>query len=157
VLVPLDGSPRAEAALAPAAAVARLYNAELQLVQVVAPVVLVTEPPTLPTGLDEELTAIRKDAAQDYLDDLAGQLRTEGVAATAMAVLGAGAAATLLELTRPGQIDLVAIATHGRSGVPRLVLGSVADKLVRAAESPVLVCRPPSGARGKRSGPKKSS
>jgi nucleotide-binding universal stress UspA family protein len=157
VLVPLDGSPRAEAALAPAVAVARLFNAELQLVQVVAPVVVVTEPPSLPTGLDQELTAIRKGAAQDYLDDLAGRLRTEGVPASAMAVLGGGAAVTLLELTRPGQIDLVAIATHGRSGVRRLVLGSVADKLVRAAESPVLVCRPPSTARGKRGGAKKSA
>jgi len=143
VLVPLDGSPRAEAALAPAAAVARLFNAELQLVQIVAPVVVVTEPPALPTGLDDELTAIRKGAAQDYLDDLADRLRTEGLPATATAVLGAGAAATLLELARPGQIDLVAIATHGRAGVPRLLLGSVADKLVRAAELPVLVCRPP--------------
>jgi nucleotide-binding universal stress UspA family protein len=48
----------------------------------------------------------------------------------------------LINLAHPERIDLVVIATHGRSGVRRLILGSVADKLIRAAEPPVLVVRP---------------
>jgi nucleotide-binding universal stress UspA family protein len=56
-------------------------------------------------------------------------------------------AETLLQLARPERVGLLALATHGRGGVRRLVLGGVADKLVRAADVPVLVCR----ATGKRS------
>ena len=151
VLVPLDGSPRAEAVLETASAVARLFDAELHLVQVVPPVALAVGPMMAASGeLDMELTGIRKATAQDYLDDVADRLRTQGVRATATAVLGGAVAATLLDLARPGETDLMAIATHGRGGVPRLVLGSVADKLVRAAETPVLVVRP--RGRGGRSG-----
>jgi nucleotide-binding universal stress UspA family protein len=51
----------------------------------------------------------------------------------------------LINLAHPERVDLVAIATHGRSGVRRLLLGSVADKLIRAAGPPVLVVRPKKG------------
>jgi nucleotide-binding universal stress UspA family protein len=148
VLVPLDGSPRAEATLEHAVALARLFDAPVQLVQVVQPVAFeAAGPVALPSGVDEQLTGIRKTIAQDYLDDVAAILHEEGVAASATAVVGTSVAGTLLELTRADPTGLVAIATHGRGGVPRLLLGSVADKLIRSAETPVLVCRP-KGRRG---------
>jgi nucleotide-binding universal stress UspA family protein len=143
LLVPLDGSSRAEATLEHAVALARLFDAPIQLVQVVAPAVFDSQPAT--AGVDEQLTGIRKSIAQDYLDDVAERLREQGVAATATAVVGTSVAGTLAALTRPDPTDLVAIATHGRSGVPRLMLGSVADKLIRSADTPVLVCRPRKG------------
>ena len=143
ILVPLDGSPLAEAALEPATAIARLWDGEISLVQIVQPVLVTTDPPlAFPTEIDEQLSAIRREAAQDYLRDVAERLREQGVRASGVAVLGGGVAETLLHLAGPKRVGLLAMATHGRGGVRRLVLGSVADKLVRAAEVPVLVCRP---------------
>ena len=148
MLVPLDGSPLAEAILEPAAALARLWDAEISLVQVVRPVVLTSDPPLpFPTGYSDEFTALRREAARDYIRDVAERLRESGVKASGVAVVGGGVAETLLDLARPERVGLVAVATHGRGGLRRLVLGSVADKLVRAAEVPVLVVRP----RGRRS------
>jgi len=143
MLVPLDGSPLAEAVLEPAAALARLWDGEISLVQVVRPVVLTSDPLLpFPSGYADQATAIRREAAQDYIRDVAERLRESGVKASGVAVLGGGIAETLLNLARPERVSLVAVATHGRGGLRRLVLGSVADKLVRAAEVPVLVVRP---------------
>jgi len=151
VLVPLDGSPLAEDALGPAVALARLLDADVQLVQVFRPAMLPTAASyQLPTTYDEATTAILRREAQDYLDDMAEGVRSADVRATAKAVLGWSAAETLLELAQPAQVGLVAIATHGRSGLRRAALGSVADKLVRGASVPVLVSRPRGGRRARR-------
>jgi nucleotide-binding universal stress UspA family protein len=64
-------------------------------------------------------------------------------------VLGWSAAETRLELSRSKPVGLIAIATHGRSGLRRAALGSVADKLVRGAPVPVLVSRPRGGRRAR--------
>jgi nucleotide-binding universal stress UspA family protein len=147
ILVPLDGSPLAEAVLEPAAALARLWDAEMSLVQVVHPVVLTSGPPlSFPTGYSDQMTRIRRESAQDCIHDVAERLRESGVKASGVALIGGGVAETLLDLARPERTSLVAVATHGRGGLRRLVVGSVADKLVRAAEVPVLVVRP-TGAR----------
>jgi nucleotide-binding universal stress UspA family protein len=143
ILVPLDGSPLAEAALEPAMALARVWDVEIGLVQVIEPLVFPVDSQMLPAmGYDEKLTEIRREAAKDYLNDIAERIRDEGLKASSAPVLGVAVAETLLELARPERYGLIAIATHGRSGLRRMALGSVADKLVRAAEVPVLVCRP---------------
>jgi nucleotide-binding universal stress UspA family protein len=59
-------------------------------------------------------------------------------------VIGWNPIDTILELARPERVGVIAIATHGRGGLRRLALGSVADKLVRASAMPVLVYRPSS-------------
>ena len=151
VLVALDGSPLAEDGLGPAVAVARLLEARIQLVQVVRPAMLPTDASfQLPSTYDEATTALFRREAQDYLDDMAEQARSAGAPASAKAVLGWSAAETLLELAGSEQVGLIAIATHGRSGLRRAALGSVADKLVRGASVPVLVSRPRGGRRTKR-------
>jgi nucleotide-binding universal stress UspA family protein len=143
ILVALDGSRRAEAILPSAAALARLFGAKLNLVQVVHPVTMMTDPPTaFPTELDEELTRLRRREAQDYLDGVAEQLTRQGVPASGAAVLGGSAFDTIRDAARAPGTGMVALATHGRGGLRRLVLGSVADKLVRGGELPVLVTRP---------------
>jgi nucleotide-binding universal stress UspA family protein len=96
----------------------------------------------LPSTYDDTGTRLSRGLAQDYLDDMAEQVRTLGLRASATAVLGWDAASTLLELAAPGRVGLLALATRGRGGIRRALLGSVADKLVRAASVPVLVCRP---------------
>lgn len=143
ILVPLDGSPLAEEVLQPAGALARAWSAELNLVQVVYPVLTVMDQALpLPSTYDSELTESCRGAAQDYLDDIVGRLQGEGLRASGVAVVGWNAVDSLLEIARPERVSLIAIATHGRGGLQRLALGSVADKLIRAAEVPVLVHRP---------------
>jgi len=143
ILVPLDGSRRAEAALPAAVSLASLLGARLALVQAVQPLVIVTDPPMpFPRGFDEELTALRRREAQDYLDGIAEQVTGLGVPASGAAVLGAGAFDTIQAAAHAPATGMVALATHGRGGLRRLVLGSVADKLVRAGDLPVLVTRP---------------
>jgi nucleotide-binding universal stress UspA family protein len=143
ILVPLDGSPLAEEALDAAAALARIWDAEVTLLQVVRPVLLSTDPALpLPSAYDEGLTASWRQQAQDYLDDLVEQMHGQGLRATGVAVVGWNAADAILDLARPERVAVVALATHGRGGLRRLVLGSVADKLVRGADVPVLVYRP---------------
>ncbi len=143
ILVPLDGSPLAEEALDAATALARIWDAEVTLLQVVQPVLLSADPALpLPSADDEHLTASARQQAQDYLDDLVEQMHGQGLRATGVAVVGWNAADTILDVARPERVAVVALATHGRGGLRRLLLGSVADKLVRGADVPVLVYRP---------------
>jgi nucleotide-binding universal stress UspA family protein len=150
ILVPLDGSALAEDVLEPAADLARLWESELTLLRVVHPVVLFSDE-TLgwPAPFDEQLTADLRSQAESYVRDISERLRGEGLRASGVAVVGWGAADAILKLARPETVAAVAIATHGRGGLQRLALGSVADKLIRAADVPVLVHRPVQSAKPK--------
>jgi nucleotide-binding universal stress UspA family protein len=150
VLVPLDGSPLAEAALEPAIEVARLWDAELSLVQVVRPITPASGPHlTFPSNYSDQVTAMRREAAHDYIRDVAERVRESGVRASGVAVIGSTVPETLIELADPERVSLMVVATHGLGGVRRMVLGSVADKVVRAVNVPVLVVRP-TGRRARR-------
>jgi nucleotide-binding universal stress UspA family protein len=150
ILVALDGSSLAEAALEPATELARLWDAEVSLVQVVRPIILASGPHlTFPSGYSDQVTAIRRESAQDYIKDVAERVRESGVRSTGVVVIGGAVPETLIDLAAPERVSLMAVATHGLGGVKRLVLGSVADKLVRAANVPVLVVRP-TGRRARR-------
>lgn len=143
VLVPLDGSPRAEAALPPALGVAKLFGAGISLVSAVEPVPMMVDAPTaFPAALDEELTSIRREAAKDYLEDMVEQVAGLGVAARSSAIVCSTALEGIRAASRGPGIAMIALATHGRGGLRRMVLGSVADKLVRTGDLPVLVTRP---------------
>ena len=152
IMVALDGSPLAEATLEPAMALAQLWDAEISLVQVVRPVA-VTSPPhlTFPSSYSEQVTDIQRATAQDYIKDVAERLRENGVRATGVAVVGGAVPETLISLAAPERVSLMAVATHGLGGLKRVVLGSVADKLVRGAEVPVLVVRPTARPAGRKS------
>ena len=143
ILVPLDGSRRAEAALPAALGMATLFSARLALIQAVEPVAMMADVPVaFPQALDEELTALRRREAQDYLDDVAARLRASGVETRASAVLAGSAVAGIQAAAMSPGVGMIALATQGHGGLRRLVLGSIADKLVRTGEVPVLVTRP---------------
>ena len=143
ILVPLDGSRQAEAVLPVALAMASLFDASLALRQVVLPIALMTSPPaSFPAGIDTELTAIDQRRAQAYLDRLVEQLRGVGARASGAAVLGRAVFETILTTAQERGPGMVALATRGRGGLRRMLLGSVADKLVRRGDLPVLVTRP---------------
>lgn len=144
LLVPVDGSALAEAILDPAKELASLAGAELMLVEVIQPLASALQSQSAaPSRLDVELTSLRRKEAANYLRDLAEECLKAGVKATYSAPLGTIVADTILELAESPMVGMIALATHGRGGVKRLVLGSVADKVVRAAPRPVLVYRPP--------------
>jgi nucleotide-binding universal stress UspA family protein len=142
ILVPLDGSPLAEQALGPAVELARSANAELHLIRVVGPII--SADPGYPVSVvyDQELTTMARDSAQAYLDRVIQRLAGQGIQATGRAIMGGNTAETILDAAHTGRVTMLAIATHGRGGMRRVMLGSVADKLVRGADLPVLVLRP---------------
>lgn len=150
ILVPVDASTLAEEVLEPAAKLARIWDSEISVLQVVPPVVLAQDAMVaISAAYDEELTSLRREQAQPYVDGVADRLRGQGLRANGAAVVGALVAETILTTARSGEVSLIAVATHGRGGLQRLALGSVADKLVRGADVPVLVYRP-TGARKER-------
>jgi nucleotide-binding universal stress UspA family protein len=138
ILVPTDFSAPAELALRHAAELARLCSAELQLVSsVFISLVWGAETP-LPLPA-EYLDTVRERAAQD-LEERAAALRASGLRVTCRVSLEHAAAATCA-LAASWPADLIALGTHGRTGIPHAVLGSVAERVARLAVCPVLTVR----------------
>ena len=84
----------------------------------------------------------RKSAAAEYLKEVVGRLKQNGVKYRVEAFVGK-VADGLVDYAEDNDIDLILIATHGRSGVSRWVRGSIADRILRAAGAPVLMVRAP--------------
>jgi nucleotide-binding universal stress UspA family protein len=82
--------------------------------------------------------------AETYLNKLVSQVKYEGVEVKSEVIMGK-AADTLADYADKNDIDLILISSHGRSGVSRWVLGSVAERLLRSSSVPVLVVRSPGG------------
>jgi nucleotide-binding universal stress UspA family protein len=142
IVIPLDGSPLAEQALEPAQTLGELFGAGYTLMRAVEPMFSADLPVPGP-GLgirDPALLARFTADARSYLEQVAARLRERSKDVRTEVVLNRLAASAVLEET-PAE-DLIALATHGRGGMSRLVLGSVADKVVRGAAGPVLVYRP---------------
>ena len=151
VLVPLDGSDLAAQIREPVVALGNLMDAEYTLIRVVQSRSL---PPGYVATADmraAEQPRLKKAIAeaQAYLDGVAKRLQAESFRIQTHVVVAESAAAAVLDIAREKDINVIAIATHGRSGFKRLLLGSVADKIVRGSFTPVLVYRPtPNGQRG---------
>lgn len=145
ILIAVDGSAASEEALEPGAAAGLLREgSRITLAQVVEPPSgMLSRTLLLPTF---DRTAMEREAATARLAQLAKQLREGGLAADVKVVIGAGVAAQILELARAEGSDLIVVGTHGAGGVERLLLGSVADKVVRGATQPVLVVPARAGA-----------
>jgi nucleotide-binding universal stress UspA family protein len=143
ICVALDGSSLAEQMLEPALALGALGDAEYMFVQVIDALVIVSSPFT-PEVLQQEYLALhrRQSNAQQYLEALAAPLREQGYRITTQVLIDRQAALAILHTVREQGCDLIALATHGRGGFRRLLLGSVADKVLRGADRPVLLYRP---------------
>jgi nucleotide-binding universal stress UspA family protein len=143
ILIPLDGSALAEQILEPALALGTLTQATYTLLHVVELFVLPGYAPLAQAvHLDAHMTQAVRTERQRCLDDVAQRLRASGHQVHTRTLLGAQPAVALLDAAEEQGADLIALATHGRSGLPRLLIGSVADKVRRGADMPVLLCRP---------------
>ena len=138
VLAVLDGSLFAEAALAHTTALARVLGGSVLLLRVVPPQPLLVDPmiaETLSPEADDE------QAAEVYLRNVASTLTHEGISVHTVFRTGSPAQAILDEIWSSGA-DVLVIATHGRSGIDRTLLGSVAQAVIHACAIPMLVVRP---------------
>ncbi|MFQ5946213.1 MAG: universal stress protein [Anaerolineae bacterium] len=141
ILVPLDGSELAEMALEPAKSMAKEMGAEILLVRAVAPL-SETEVAALYTGWGsaDEVYSRRQTAATQYLGRVQRDLKAEGLKGATFVDEG-HPAQVIVETEASHEADMVVMSTHGRSGVARWVYGSVADKVLRRAQSPLLLVR----------------
>jgi len=144
ILVALDGSPESESAIVPALALANPKRCDLILLRVVPPVPIAGDAgmpavPLVDEGLTEALTA----QATAYLDGVAARLRSPTVTVSTRVVVTPGLAQAVLHEASLAGAELLALATHGARGLRRMVLGSVADKVLRGADRPVLLTRVP--------------
>jgi len=143
ILVPLDGSKLAECVLPHVEAMAKASQVQEVIFM------RVIEPFRQPMGdyaLDEKLiTRIdseHKTEAEKYLQELTGRIHLGGVK-TRWEVLKGRVADNLADYATKNSVDLIIIATHGRSGVSRWVWGSVADRILRSSCVPVFMVRAP--------------
>ncbi len=146
ILVPVDRSTFAERALPHAVALARRTGAELHIVLVHAPLGLDIAPRT-PITVESDFDRKVEFEEKEYLEALAGRLREDDNVPVHTALLDGPVSRELEGYIREHAIKLVAMSTHGHGGLRRAWLGSVADRLVRHIDVPLLLIRPMEGER----------
>jgi nucleotide-binding universal stress UspA family protein len=148
LLVPLDGSRLSSRAIVYATEVARHFGAEITLLHVVHP----TTPVPVTTGMvpgDTEITiqaALEADkknvsSAKRYLRGKVRSIRNTGLSGSYEVIRG-NPTQSILDFAKKYKIDLVIMTTHGKGGLKRVIMGSVADRIIRESGKPVLVVRP---------------
>jgi nucleotide-binding universal stress UspA family protein len=138
ILVPVDFSEPSLAALRYAVDLARMLKARLEIVHVVE---AVTYAPMIGSAVDlDRFREEQERAAQRRLAQLAADLRRRRVRCRTALKIGAASSA-IVDLAKRSSADLIVMATEGRHGVGRLLLGSVAERVVRSAGCPVLTVR----------------
>jgi nucleotide-binding universal stress UspA family protein len=142
ILIPLDGSDLSEQILTHALALGRPFGAAYVLLCIVD--VAGDEAITggaLPNFETEQIQR-RRNEAQQYLDGVAHRLQAAGVETETHVVIARQPALAILEGVHTHNVNLIAMATHGRSGIARLLVGSVTDKVMRGATMPMLLYHP---------------
>ena len=134
ILVPLDGSVLAESALWTAVDLAGKNGATLTLVRAAQAYTLLGA-----DSIEVQVMAVRE--AEEYLAEVLKRLEAKGVTRVETHVWHGPAAAAIVEAAATQKVDLIVMCTHGRSGVGRLVLGSVAESVLRGTTTPILIVR----------------
>jgi len=143
ILLPTDFSECGNFALSYAASLARTFHASIICINVIEPIVPtvgysgMTEP--LPIA---DITEQLEDSAERELPKLAECAECEGIEIEEIIVHGE-AASEIVRVAKEREIDLIVIASHGRTGLGRILFGSTAEAVVRHAPCPVLVVKPP--------------
>ena len=160
IMIPLDGSDLAEAILEPAAKVAAASTAEVHLIRVLTqstihstrveplpsehvsggPVPIPRRPDPAAAETEGQALDRLRHEAEDYLKEIAARFFPRG--AQELVVIAEDPAEQILNHAREEEVDLIAMATHGRTGLARLLMGSVAHTLLQARAAPLLLVRP---------------
>lgn len=146
VMVPLDGSELAECVLPHVQKLAQNGGAaEVVLFRVCEPAVILADyPPDLQTKWEDhvkqEMSHIQQQC-QIYLSAAVKKLQGSGLKVSSDSAAGKPAE-TIVDYAVQNQVDLIVMATHGRSGVSRWAFGSTAERVVRSSPVPVMIIRP---------------
>jgi nucleotide-binding universal stress UspA family protein len=148
IVVPLDGSKLGELALAPALELARSLGTEVVLVRAYEfPATAYYRADDFPSGAAAfipsyaELVEEMSREAREYLDVKVKEISAREPVRVRAEIIEGPAAERIIDLARNAAGSLIAMSTHGRSGLKRWILGSVTEKVARHAESPVLIIR----------------
>ncbi len=142
IMVPLDGSALAEAALRAAVTLAKQFGGELILFRVVTPQHFITHiDGSVYAELLVELRQQSYDAAYQYLMGVKDSLAGQDIEVRTVLMEDDQVAEAILENAAKMDVDTIVMSTHGRGGISRWVYGSVADKVLRQADVPVLLIR----------------
>lgn len=143
ILVCLDGSPLAEQILPHASAQTERFGSKMVLLQVISARGTISAPGIEAMPIPVPLDQMPQDeaAAKQYLEGLAQPLRHKGLDVECLTLIGSPGE-RIVKYAEENDFDLVALATHGRSGLGRLVFGSVADHIIRNSGRPILLIKP---------------
>ena len=143
IMVPLDGSELAECVLPHVEAFIKEFSiSDVALVRVLEVEISYRGEYTIAPEILTEKESANKSSAKDYLNQVVNRLKHEGTALHVEVILGR-VTEKLVDYAMDNDIDLIIIATHGRSGISRWVRGSVSDRVLRSANVPVLMVRAP--------------
>lgn len=140
ILVPLDGSKRAEAILPHAEELARRYNARIDLLQVIEYKFAADPFAVYPHDDFEQY----EKQARAYLNEIQNGLRAKKIESRVHVVDGP-VVSSIINVANREQVDLIALASHGRGGLARVYYGSVAAGILQRVDRPLLLIRSRSG------------
>jgi len=140
ILIPLDGSSRAEAILPHVETLALNLGAELYLLQVIDPVAGAAGFDGVSLDVLHELIDQEAERANNYLERQCNTLAARKITATSVVRYGP-IVQTIIEVANDKDVDLIALASHGRTGLARLFYGSVAAGILQRADRPLLIIR----------------
>ena len=143
ILIPLDGSALAERVLHSSIALGRLIRARYTLLRVAVPTSIADHLYAPGQEYVDPLGSGNLQAVADaYLAGVADRMRRQGLEVDTVVISDHSPAAGILEYAARENPGMIAMATHGRSGLARMAIGSVADKVLRGSALPVLLYRP---------------
>lgn len=142
ILVPLDGSARAEAILPHVEELARRHGSRVFFLRVVDPAGSLSGLEGLPVDVSRELIKQQIDEAESYLEAKQGEFRLLNIEAYTRVRYGP-IVQTIIKAAEDENADLIAIASHGRGGLARIFYGSVAAGLLQRVDRPLLLIRAP--------------
>lgn len=142
ILIPLDGSDLAEQVLEYVRVLGKTMQADYTLLRVIELMLPVGYSPEYSIPIDPQLINLLQIDAQTYLDKITDRLRAQSLQVQTKIVFNHQPAVAILEEASRQGMDLIAMATHGRGGLTRFLIGSVADKVLRGASMPVLLYCP---------------
>ena len=140
ILVPLDGSKRAESIIPYVEDLALMRKSKVIFLQVIEPSTMMVTPYDMVPYYDTELATRVVEEAKTYLAARQGIFRQKGIDVEAEVVQGP-IVRTILDVAEQKQVGLIAMASHGRTGMARVFYGSVAAGVLHSADRPLLLVR----------------
>jgi len=141
ILVPLDGSKRAEAILPHVEELAHKFEAQVVFLRVIEPDYVYFDSTGYAAANFEEISLETKiQRAEYYLTGIIGKFRRKSIKGKSI-VLEGSVSHTIMKIAEREKIDLIAMASHGRSGLPRVFYGSVAASVLHLVDRPLLLIR----------------